>query len=354
MRNDDTAHGAGRTDYAQNPLPHPDLAAAGRFLSLLDETADTFTFQAFDDNKTRKDGRLAHIRHGTLEQHALELTRANGAGCGIFVMVQKGDGKGRKNENVVRIRAVFIEDDGDGKPPPIEPHITVESSPAKYHHYFLVDGLTVDEYRGVQERLVQDYGSDPNAKDPARVLRLPGFYHLKDPDNPHKARIVHESGAAPYSRDDILRAFPPVERPKRKPSATSTGKIPEGRRNTHLTGQAGAMRRRDMSESAILAALLVENAERCDPPLDETEVQRIAQSIAKYPPHNAASVNPTTENSGSGAAPAFDQDILSDLTARLAVDPGYAFKADVLRALVLLDERDGQTFDAIYSDLNLN
>jgi len=43
------------------------------------------------------------------------------------------------------------------------------------------------------------------------------------------------------------------------------------------------MRQRGMTEGAILAALLVENAERCDPPKDDEEVAKIAASIARYP-----------------------------------------------------------------------
>jgi len=45
-----------------------------------------------------------------------------------------------------------------------------------------------------------------------------------------------------------------------------------------------------MCEDAILAALLAENAAKCDPPLEVDEVGYIAKSIAKYDP------NATTEN----------------------------------------------------------
>jgi len=44
------------------------------------------------------------------------------------------------------------------------------------------------------------------------------------------------------------------------------------------------MRRRGFSERAIAAALAVENAERCQPPLDAAEVATIAASVARYPP----------------------------------------------------------------------
>ena len=61
------------------------------------------------------------------------------------------------------------------------------------------------------------------------------------------------------------------------------GSIANGARNDTLTSLAGTMRRRGMSEDAIFAALLVEN-QRCVPPLDEDEVQGIAQSVGGYDP----------------------------------------------------------------------
>ncbi len=62
------------------------------------------------------------------------------------------------------------------------------------------------------------------------------------------------------------------------------GRIPQGDRNTTLTSLAGAMRRRGMSGKAIEAALLAENAARCEPPLAEGEVRRIAASVGRYAP----------------------------------------------------------------------
>jgi hypothetical protein len=256
-----------------------DLSEAERFLTLLDEAASQFTFQTFDDNKSRKDPRLSCLLHGTLAEHAEELTQLNQRGAGVFVLVQEGDGRGRKNENVKRIRAVFQEDDGEGKALPLEPHIIVQSSPGKHHRYLLVEGLSEKEFRAVQERLLVDYGSDKNAEDPARVLRLPGFYHLKDPSRPHRVRIVHESGSQPYTREQILAALPPLaERPRGRSATESTdARIPKGERNATLASWVGSMRRRGMSAVAIEAALLAENTMRCDPPL--SELGRLAEAM---------------------------------------------------------------------------
>ncbi len=68
-----------------------------------------------------------------------------------------------------------------------------------------------------------------------------------------------------------------------QPSGTGE-RIPQGQRNTTLTSLAGAMRRRGMSEAAILAALLEDNRRRCDPPLSPGEVRRIAASVSRYAP----------------------------------------------------------------------
>jgi hypothetical protein len=61
-------------------------------------------------------------------------------------------------------------------------------------------------------------------------------------------------------------------------------KIPDGQRNATLARLGGNMRRVGMSQAEILAALIRTNTDRCDPPLDEREVEQIAASIARYEP----------------------------------------------------------------------
>jgi hypothetical protein len=54
-----------------------------------------------------------------------------------------------------------------------------------------------------------------------------------------------------------------------------------GGRNDAMTALAGSMRRRGFSAPSMVSALLTENAIRCRPPLDEPEVRRIAEGVAK-------------------------------------------------------------------------
>ena len=70
------------------------------------------------------------------------------------------------------------------------------------------------------------------------------------------------------------------------------GAIPEGSRNDHLTRLAGSMRRPGMTQEAMEAALQVENAKRCQPPLPDCDVARIAASVARYAPNPGAALGP--------------------------------------------------------------
>lgn len=166
-----------------------DKSMAEAFLHLLDPKG-VFTFQTFDDDAKRKNPALGNVHHGTLSQYYEKLNAWNRHGAGVFVMVNEGDGKihegtrtCRTNNNVVRIRSIFADLDGAPLEPilqaPAEPQIIVESSPGKWHAYWLTSDTALTEFRGVQKALATKYKSDPAVCDLARVMRLPGFYHRK-------------------------------------------------------------------------------------------------------------------------------------------------------------------------------
>ena len=84
-------------------------------------------------------------------------------------------------------------------------------SPGKWHRYWLADGLTLEEYTGIQAGIAERYEGDPSAADGVnRVMRLPGFFHQKNPAQPHLVTITHESGGQTYSAERIREAFPPA------------------------------------------------------------------------------------------------------------------------------------------------
>ncbi|MFZ5762269.1 MAG: AAA family ATPase [Thermodesulfobacteriota bacterium] len=190
-----------------------DLAATQRFLEALTGEADPrVTFQTFDDDKGRKDGSLACILHGTLGEHAATLQALNERGAGIFATVNETDLKGRSKGNIVCCRAIWQDDDkGAGWiHPTVEPNIVVATSPGKFQRYILTSTSQIDEHAGVMRRMVADHGCDPGAQDVGRVLRLPGFWHMKNRAKPFMVRIVGEINPARFSWDEVVRAFPPI------------------------------------------------------------------------------------------------------------------------------------------------
>jgi putative DNA primase/helicase len=74
-----------------------------------------------------------------------------------------------------------------------------------------------------------------------------------------------------------LKGGDPTEKPKQTAEA-----VVEGTRNNALTSLAGTMQRSGASPQTILAALKEENKAKCSPPLDDGEVEKIANSITQY------------------------------------------------------------------------
>jgi hypothetical protein len=198
----------------------PHTVEAKRFLKLLDPAGNGFTFQTFHDKRPGTKPELARVVESPAQPELLQL---HAHGAGIYITVNETDSKGRKLENIKRIRAVWQEDDGGFDSEfPLAPSMVVETSPGRRHRYWLVsDDWPADEkgradFAAVMERMVESYGSDKNAKDITRVLRLPGFLHRKN-GSPHLVHII-EASERRYSRADIIAAFPPVERQKKQES----------------------------------------------------------------------------------------------------------------------------------------
>lgn len=267
-------------------LNHTDAA---RFLEVL-EPVGNFTFVTFDDKKSQTS--LTENLHGQFNDYVTELSAANLLGAGVFVTVNETDLKGRKTENIQRVRAVFVDLDGADLKPVLawehSPHMVVESSPGKWHAYWLVTDLDLAQFKTVQQTLAMKFGGDRKVCDLPRLMRVPGFFHHKDEPVLSRLHSVHES-LVPYAGEKIKSALllnfdqeilKPVVTSSRLPANASV--INAGERNTKLTSIGGGFRRQGMAESDLQSALLGVNSERCQPPLDATEVMGIAKSVARY------------------------------------------------------------------------
>lgn len=205
---------------APAPIPQDDtrarrIAEAEHFLRALDEEADSFCFQCFDD--TGKRGELARTIHGNLPDLFDALDTLNRQGAGVFVTINEVPaGRPRTAANVQRVRACFADfDPPTTKAPPevypLPPVLEVESSPGKRHAYWTLDGLPLEDFQPQQRGIAAALASDPAVIDLPRVMRLPGFRHMKDPARPHWVRIVATDERLPYRPEDLRRAFPPVQ-----------------------------------------------------------------------------------------------------------------------------------------------
>lgn len=177
----------------------PNLEETRRFLAMVAPTGP-ITFQTFSDRKAKVGpDPLARVFHGTLDEHAPNLIQLSEAGAGVFFMVNEGDGvvhEGRKTcrtkDNVVAVRALFVDLDGAPLPPLIEcpepPKIIVESSPGRYHGYWHGIPCPLDAFEPAQIALARRFGGDESVCDLPRVMRLPGFPHQKG--EPFMTRVL--------------------------------------------------------------------------------------------------------------------------------------------------------------------
>lgn len=228
------------------------LLEAQKFLERIDSAAQSWTFQTFDDNKARRDASLkakghdplARVFHGTLEEHAAALERFNDQGAGVYVTINETDGRGRKAENITRVRAAWVDLDGSPLDPCRqweEPHVIVETSPGRWHAYWLVDGLELDQFRNVQERLIAAFGADKSVHDLPRVMRLPGFYHRKG--EPGLVREIKSNAfPAPHLAGSFLPLLDDLPAPPR-PEVSKFFDFNNAPRQQHIdTGSASSDR----------------------------------------------------------------------------------------------------------------
>ena len=208
-----------------------DFDEARRFLILLDGDAECFLFGSHDDNKHRVKALIADAKASgwpkpntyqsrctSLEDPDLRrwMAERQAAGWGITVSAQAMKAGKRLISEVDYIRVIFAEMDiGEPLHPwPFEPSIVVETSPGRYHVYWLIlqeAPIIREDFHGIMMCLCETHGADPDAKDLARTMRLPGTWNLKPGRLPHLVKIVRQTGAR-YSGRELVAAFPPPAR----------------------------------------------------------------------------------------------------------------------------------------------
>lgn len=247
---------------------------AERFLYALAPDGE-LTFQTFDNAKPgRKE--LSRVLHGSYRRNAAKLGELNAKGAGCFVMVNRGDCKGRNTTSVQAVRALFLDLDGSPLGPvenaPIHPAIVCETSPGKFHAYWPIAGMLPADFKRAQQALAATYGGDKKVCDLPRVMRLPGYLHTKG--EPFRSRLLHCDRVKPWNWADFAQTMklPHVA------ADSDAGQCGVGERNNYLYRFACGLRRQGVDLCEALRRLNIANASRCTPPLDSAEVESIVAS----------------------------------------------------------------------------
>jgi hypothetical protein len=135
------------------------LATAEAFLHLLDPDAERFTFLLV--NETGHPYRKPLEWHCTVAQIWPDIIRWNQLNdrCAAYVTINETDLRHRKAENIVRVRALFIDADTPestakiitvAKQTELRPSILVAAKPDRAHAYWLTNDTLLDQFRFVQ------------------------------------------------------------------------------------------------------------------------------------------------------------------------------------------------------------
>lgn len=171
-------------------------------------------WQLFIDDKTLADStpqedKNSLIWHSkaSLNSQIDKLIDAQKKGSGVYLTINDTDGRGRSLKNIVNYTCLFIDSDRSGLPDiekfPIKPQMILqrEGSSSNWHCYYIIkhNSFTPEQWKVVMIRLALYFGTDLAVCEPARVMRCPGFKHLKNFNEPKSYKIIYDA----ISKDGI-------------------------------------------------------------------------------------------------------------------------------------------------------
>ncbi|PSB26414.1 DUF3987 domain-containing protein [Chlorogloea sp. CCALA 695] len=313
-------------------FPQTDRALAEKQLAYLGYTSNQaflrFFYHSSDDRKDKDKGRKLN----TLDYRAIASYQQDERGTYIVV---NGAGGGHEDKDIKQCAAIFCE--WDDRPVEdqllhweilgfFEPTFTVYSGDKSAQPYWVFDTpIAVEQWRELQLSLIEIMGADPINKNPSRVFRLAGGWHVKPGREPRRTEIVQESGIK-YSYEQLSKRLqslvkPPIQSTTRPSIPTPTKEryedislpvpqtvpieicLAKESRNLLESGCAqggrnfgGAKLARDLIGTASYLQtigqsfdgnpqlLLAHYGARCSPPLPTKEIESIWASAAKSNP----------------------------------------------------------------------
>jgi len=162
-------------------------------------------------------------------------------GYGVYIVVNGG---GHKDEDVNSCRAIFCEFDDRpiedqinfwqdlGLP---EPSMQIATRKSVHTYWVFDEPIAVEQWRELQTALLTYTASDRALKNPSRVMRLAGAYHIKPGHEPVRCDLIHSSSKC-YSYQELRSAIPVSQ--SNTPAVTlSPSSVPQSQANL-VTSQA--------------------------------------------------------------------------------------------------------------------
>jgi hypothetical protein len=183
----------------QYPFPHTDRKQASCQLQYLGRTDRDARLRFFyHGSDPRKDTDKGRKLEGLSWEAIAKYQQDN---RGVYLVVNAG---GHEDKDIKQYAAIFCEWDDIPVAEQLllwqtlgflEPTFTVYSGDKSAQPYWVFDApLTVEQWRELQLLLIEVMGADPANKNPSRVFRLAGGWHVKPGREPVRTEIVQDSG----------------------------------------------------------------------------------------------------------------------------------------------------------------
>ncbi len=218
------------TTHSPQPLKFDQLQARQHLEYLGYESDDNvylrFFYHSNDPRKNNDKGRKCdRLDRAQIEHHQTD-------GRGVYVVVN-GAGGGHEDKDITKGVAIFCE--WDDRPVEeqllhwetvgfLEPTFTIYSGDKSAQPYWVLSSpITVEQWKELQKLLISVMGADPANKNPSRVFRLAGGWHVKPEREPKRTEIVQKSGQK-YSYQELKERLTALAKPEveQKPSLPVT------------------------------------------------------------------------------------------------------------------------------------
>ncbi|NIK70266.1 DNA-primase RepB domain-containing protein [Paenibacillus sp. BK720] len=94
-----------------------------------------------------------------------------------------------------------------------------------YHIYWVMQGGDISKFVPIQKALARTFESDPMITNLSRVMRIPGFYHMKNPESPYMVKVIQWGREKPFTQEELMNRL------ELKPVVTA--KLRQKRRKLH-------------------------------------------------------------------------------------------------------------------------